>query len=122
MTYSYYVYEIAIAIMYAMLNSTIVDPLDVGGHILAGYLAKINLNQVEIESLKVCIAARYAQSLTMGAYSYSLDPTNEYLLSTAKNGWRQLRQLWKTSNSDLLSGWSKVISECYGMHHFNLKV
>jgi len=31
------------------------------------------------------------QSVTMGAYSHGKDPTNEYLLLTAKTGWEALR-------------------------------
>ena len=33
---SCYVFEVAITIMYMMVESKIVDPLEVGGHVLAG--------------------------------------------------------------------------------------
>ena len=35
-----------------------------------------------MEVLRLCAAARYAQSLVMGAYSHQQDPTNDYLLGT----------------------------------------
>ena len=109
---SCYLYEVAITIMYMMLDSVQLRTLDVGGYVLAGYLSVRKLNDVEMECLKVCVAARYAQSLTLGAYSHSLDPTNTYLLATAKNGWTQLKLLWDTPKSELYRGWERVIEEC----------
>ena len=106
---SYYVFEIAIAIMYMMVESSVIDPMKVGGHVLAGYLSQQPLTDVEFDSLKVCVAGRYAQSLVMGAYSYSLDPGNEYLLVTAKNGWPQLKRLWDVSREELYKQWKKTI-------------
>jgi hypothetical protein len=35
---------------------------------------------------------RYAQSLTMGAYTHSQDPSNDYVLTTSKTGWTKLAQ------------------------------
>ena len=90
---SYYVFDAATIIMYMMVESSVIDPMKVGGHILPGYLSQQPLTDVEFDALKVCIAGRYALSLVMGAYSYSLDPGNEYLLVTAKNGWTQLKRL-----------------------------
>ena len=43
-----------------------------------------------MEVLRLCAAARYAQSLVMGAYSHQQDPTNDYLLVTASTGWTNL--------------------------------
>jgi len=110
---SYYIYDLGIAIMYAMLDSTVVDPLHVGGHILAGYLTEMQLCEVEIESVLLCVAVRFAQSLTMGAYNYTLEPTNEYILLTSRNGWTRLKQLWSTSRTDIYDAWMRVMSECY---------
>ena len=92
-TDSYYVFEVATTIMYMMVKSSVIDPMKVGGHVLAGYLSQQPLTYVEFDALKVCIAGRYALSLVMGAYSYSLDPGNEYMLVTAKTGWPQLKRL-----------------------------
>lgn len=36
----------------------------------------------------------------MGAYSYTLDPGNEYLLVTSKIGWSVLTRLWETPEID----------------------
>ena len=47
--------------MYMMVESKIVDPLEVGGHVLAGYLTTMDLTDVEFDALKMCVAGRFAQ-------------------------------------------------------------
>ena len=108
---SYYVFEVAIVIMYTMVESHVVDPLLVGGHVLAGYLSERSLNQWEWGALKVCVAGRFAQSLTMGEYTYKQDPGNEYVLVCGKNGWPRLRRLWDTPQEELYEGWRRVIED-----------
>ena len=54
---------------------------------------------------------RYAQSLVMGAYSYSQDPGNEYLLITSKTGWKTLTDFWSLSRQELYQQWDEIISE-----------
>lgn len=110
-----YVFDLAIAITYAMLQSRVVDPLDVGGHLLVGYLSRRQraLTDAERSALWPCVAARFAQSLTMGAYTYSVDPSNTYPLTTAKLGWPLLRRLWKeTSREELERRLDVVLASC----------
>lgn len=95
--------------MYMSVESKVVDPLLVGGHVIAGYLTEMTLNDAEFDALRMCLMGRYAQSLTMGEYSYSHDPGNEYLLTTAKNGWPQLRKLLATSKEELYRLWREII-------------
>ena len=47
--------------MYMMVESKIVDPLEVGGHVLAGYLNLMDLTDDEFDALKMCVAGRFAQ-------------------------------------------------------------
>jgi len=100
-----YVYELAIAIMYCMLQSGVVDPLDAGGHLLAGYLSRRQraLTNAERTALWPCVAARFAQSLTMGAYTYSVDPSNEYIVERAERGWTLLRLIWHDTPREQLN-------------------
>ena len=107
--HSCYVFEVAIVIMYMMVESNVVDPLDVGGHLMAGYLSEMELNDLEWNVLRECVAARFVMSLVMGAYTYLQDPENEYLLTTAKKGWKRLRQLWDTPKDELYRGWKQII-------------
>jgi hydroxylysine kinase len=119
-SWSPYVYEVAIAIVYAMLESQEIDPFEVGAHILAGYLDDGEqvplLKKADLSILRTCVAARLATSLTMGAYAYSLDLTNgEYLLGTAKRGWAMLERLWgETTEAELYDIWDAVMRNSYG--------
>ena len=61
-----------------------------------------------MEVLRLCAAARYAQSLVMGAYSYQQDPTNDYLLVTASTGWTNLTNFWNVSQEDLYKKWTEI--------------
>ena len=47
----------------------------------------------------------------MGAYSYKQDPGNEYLLITAKTGWKTLSSFWQLSQRELYAGWDKVLED-----------
>ncbi|XP_005069617.1 hydroxylysine kinase [Mesocricetus auratus] len=93
MSYGYYVFEVAITIMYMMIEST--DPIQVGGHILAGFESVIPLTAVERSALFLLVCSRFSQSLVMAAHSCQLYPENkEYLMITAKTGWKHLQQLF----------------------------
>ncbi|XP_026565408.1 hydroxylysine kinase isoform X1 [Pseudonaja textilis] len=92
MSYGYYVFEVAIAIMYMMIESK--DPLSVGGHILAGFESVVPLTPEERASLFLLVCGRYAQSLVVAAHTTLLYPENEeYLMITAKTGWKHLMML-----------------------------
>ena len=81
------------------MQSEVVDGVDACGHLVAGYISRRQqaLGSVERAAVWPCVAARLAQSLTMGAYSHSLEPSNQHVLSTAKRGWALLRRLWQDS-------------------------
>ena len=103
------VYELGITVMYMMTKCVAIDPNEVGGHVLAGYMTARRPTEAEFGVLRTCVAARFAQSLVMGAYSYSLDPGNEYLLLTAKRGWDLVRAFWALPKADLYKKWSEII-------------
>ncbi|XP_025841825.2 hydroxylysine kinase isoform X1 [Vulpes vulpes] len=93
MSYGYYVFEAAITIMYMMIESK--SPMHVGGHVLAGFESVIPLTPVERGALFLLVCSRFCQSLVMAAYSCQLHPENEeYLMITAKTGWKHLQQLF----------------------------
>lgn len=106
---SCYVFEIAITIMYLMIEVEEMPPSDAGGHVLAGYLKHRSLSEAEWGVLRECVAARFAQSLVMGAYSYEQDPGNEYLLTTARRGWDVLATFWSAPKEEILERWRKII-------------
>lgn len=93
MSYGYYVFEVAITIMYMMIEST--NPIQVGGHILAGFESVVPLTAVERSALFLLVCSRFSQSLVMAEYSCQLYPENrEYLMVTAKTGWKHLQQMF----------------------------
>lgn len=55
--------------------------------------------------LQVCVAARLCQSVVLGAYSHTMDPNNDYLLTTQSNGWKMLEKLWPISAKELDEFW-----------------
>jgi hydroxylysine kinase len=108
---SCYVYELAITIMYMMTQCRCIPAYEAGGHVLAGYTKHRSLNDDERKLLRLCVAARYAQSLVMGAYSYEQDPGNEYLLITSKNGWKILHEFWNIPAEELYRKWASIMEE-----------
>ncbi|XP_047501616.1 hydroxylysine kinase-like [Penaeus chinensis] len=106
---SCYIFEVAITIMYLMIEVDEMPPNDAGGHVLAGYLKHRRLSEAEWGVLRECVAARFAQSLVMGAYSYEQDPGNEYLLTTARRGWDVLATFWSAPKEEVLERWREII-------------
>ncbi|XP_071043309.1 hydroxylysine kinase [Parasteatoda tepidariorum] len=103
-----YVWDVGVMMMYAMIVYTEENVLCAPGHVLAGYLTERKFNNLELNSLKMCIECRFCQSLVYGAYSYSRDPQNEYLLETSKTGWDKLKSLTSEKNEDLLQRWKNI--------------
>jgi len=102
------IFELGITIMYMMTQCKLVDPNDAGGHVVAGYEKVRSLPQIEEDVLRLCVAARYAQSLVMGAYAHQQDPTNDYLLTTAQTGWTNLSNFWRLPKEELYKKWTEI--------------
>lgn len=107
--HSLYVFELAIAMTYMMLESA---DLDTGGLVLAGYGMLRLIPQHEKEVLRVAIAARLCQSLVLGLYTSTVDESNQYILSSQTRGWSLLEALWAEKDKDILERWDRV-SEQY---------
>ena len=105
------IFELAISLMY-ILN--IADDLSCGntrmaGHFFAGYYLVNPLTKEELELLHCLVAARFCQSLVFGAYSNKyLDPDNEYLLETARKGWKNFEAFWKLPKEEVLKTWLEI--------------
>lgn len=57
---------------------------------------------ISLVHFQLCVAARLCQSLIMGMYTHTLDPENDYILSSQKNGWELLQQVWQHENIEKL--------------------
>ncbi|KAM4628639.1 hydroxylysine kinase isoform 1-T2 [Polymixia lowei] len=99
-----FIHELAIAIMYMMIQHP--NPIEVGGPVLAGWESVIPLNQAEKDALYLLVMCRFCQSLVMARHAVSLQPENEeYLMITAKTGFRILRQLWELGKEEVERTW-----------------
>nr|XP_045016603.1 hydroxylysine kinase [Jaculus jaculus]XP_045016604.1 hydroxylysine kinase [Jaculus jaculus]XP_045016605.1 hydroxylysine kinase [Jaculus jaculus] len=108
MSYGYYVFEAAITIMYMMIESK--NPIQVGGHVLAGFESIIPLTAVERDSLFLLVCSRFSQSLVMAAYSCQLHPENkEYLMITGKTGWKHLQQMFDMGQKAVEEIWFETV-------------
>lgn len=114
MSYGYYVFEVAIAIMYMMIESP--DPLSVGGHVLAGFESVMPLTAEERGALFLLVSGRFAQSLVIAAHTALLYPENkEYLTITAKTGWKHLMTMFEVGQKAVEKTWFET-AQAY-MHH-----
>ena len=108
-TYSYRVFEVSICMAYlALLRPD--DCIHAAGTVLAGYLSVTSLSALEYSILYHCVASRIVQSLTIGNYSYFLNPENEYLLNTSKNGFNVLEQFltYRDNVGDVYEIWQGI--------------
>ncbi|XP_028920231.1 hydroxylysine kinase [Ornithorhynchus anatinus] len=107
MSYGYYVFEVAITIMYMMIESK--DPLPVGGHVLAGFESIVPLTAEERDALFLLVCGRFSQSMVMAAYTCLLYPENkEYLMITAKTGWKHLKQMFGMGQKAVENIWFEI--------------
>ncbi|XP_041764013.1 hydroxylysine kinase [Anopheles merus] len=106
--YSRYVFELAIAMAYMILEA---NDINTGGLVIAGYsmIRLIPLHEKEV--LRVAIAARLCQSLVMGLYTATVDASNQYILSSQTRGWNVLEALWAETDKDLLERWNSIAEE-----------
>lgn len=108
---SYTALDVAICIAYMSIKCKEFDQRDVGGHVLAGYLSVRSMNDTQREVLKVCVCARLAQNLVMGAYTNYMNPSHVYVLNTAARGWPLLSMMWETPQNEIDARWNKIIKE-----------
>ncbi|KAJ8317419.1 hypothetical protein KUTeg_005323 [Tegillarca granosa] len=108
-TDSYIVFDLAICICYMSIECKLIDVLDVGGHVLAGYFSCAELNSADKDVLHTCVAARLTQSLVMGLYSNFMDPSNTYVLTTGKSGWPVLHKYWNVKKEELYKRWWNIV-------------
>lgn len=95
---------------YAMLSSygKTGHSLAASAAFLAGFNSKYPLTPNEKKHLRTLVCCRLACSATLGAYSYSQDPANKYLLLHAEPCWRTLEMVWNQVDSDYLTSFYEL--------------
>ncbi|XP_041745623.1 hydroxylysine kinase [Coregonus clupeaformis] len=113
MSSGYYVYELAIAIMYMMIENP--TPLDVGRAVLAGWESVLPLNEAERDALYLLVLCRFCQSLVLARHAVAQQPENEdYLMITAKTGIRHLFRLWELGKEEVERRWFQSAAQYPG--------
>lgn len=106
----YYVNELAITIMYLMIEHP--DPIEVGGPVLAGWESVFPLNEEEKDCLYWLVLSRFCQSLVLARYSVKLQPENEeYLMITSRKGVKILLRLWEVGKENVDKVWFQHAAE-----------
>ncbi|XP_053368463.1 hydroxylysine kinase [Clarias gariepinus] len=104
MSSGYFVFELAIMIMYMMIESA--NPLEVGGPLIAGFESLWPLTSDERDALYTLVLSRLSQSLVFAHSAVFQQPENaEYLMITAKNGIRLLQLLWDKGKEEVEKIW-----------------
>lgn len=102
------IFDVSNMLTYTMLDCKTMDTNEACGHALAGYVSVLPISDRERKILRICILARLCQSLVLGAYTYSLDPSNKYALTSARTGWNVLQKLWNTTEQQLHDTWQSI--------------
>lgn len=104
MSSGYFVFELAIMIMYMMIEST--NLLEVGGPVIAGFESVFPLNTDERDALYTLVLSRFCQSLVYARATVLQQPENEeYLMITTKKGIRILQLLWEKGKGEVEKMW-----------------
>jgi len=91
MVYSYTIFDLAIALAYAMLDKK--NPLEIGYPIIKGYNEVLPLEENEIRVLYYCIAGRLCLSLMMSSYQKRFRPEDKYVIISEESVWKLLKKL-----------------------------
>mmetsp|Transcript_18512 Transcript_18512/g.42553 ORF Transcript_18512/g.42553 Transcript_18512/m.42553 type:complete len:440 (-) Transcript_18512:89-1408(-) len=95
---SWTILDLSVAMAYSMLNAfgKHKRSLAAAAAMLRGYHSVRPITPEERQHLPLLIACRLSCSATLGAYSYSQNPGNEYLLLHATPAWNALELIWGT--------------------------
>jgi len=113
---SWTILDLSIAMAYSMLNvfGKHNRSLSASAAVLRGYHSVKPLTNEERQHLPLLIACRLSCSATLGAYSYSQNPGNDYLLLHATPAWNALELIWGTDPTRRVSI-LKTIHELYDL-------
>lgn len=119
MSHSASVCDLAIALAFVMIGvgdncgSTLEDDfISSGGHLLAGYISHRKLCPSETEALYTLVCSAYCLELVMCQHDYDEQvETNEYLLTSMKDGWRQLARLRHLGETEVNQHWASILQK-----------
>lgn len=95
-------FELAICICYMIINS---KTLEVARYVIEGYQSQRQLTKAERHFMKLCVCARFAQTIVLGTYSHKLQPNNQYLIKEENVKWAMIKKLWPMDEEVILDSW-----------------
>ena len=101
-----YVYEMGIMLAYAMLEND--NPVEFAAPMLSGYLNAFPLSRDEVDSLYYLVLARCCQSAVLGEHQFSIEPWNDYLLTSPAKAWKLIEALLGTPKDEVDKVWAHV--------------
>ncbi|XP_070211673.1 hydroxylysine kinase-like [Littorina saxatilis] len=111
-TKSFLLIEVAIAMTYmTLLCPADLDPDEMSGQALAGYLSEMKLSREEVDLIPLTMCARFCNTLTFGFHRLVLDPGNDYCMVDANKVWPHLQRLWSRSAADTVTLWKRVADQ-----------
>ena len=111
MVYSYRIFDIGNCLAYMMMHflSEECDPFQISRYIIQGMITELELTQLERDNLLSAVTSRLVLSIVLGYYYYSLEPTNEYLLTTPKPAFNLLQHISTYAKSDVDKIWFQPV-------------
>ena len=100
------VYEVGIMLAYAMLEND--NPVEFAAPMLSGYLDAFPLSRDEVDSLYYLVLARCCQTAVLGEHQFSIEPWNDYLLTTPAKAWKLIEALLGTPKDEVDKVWAHV--------------
>ncbi len=107
MTHTCLVFELAVALAYAMMNKS--DPLAAAAQIVSAYHSRNSLTEQEADVLFDLVIMRLCMSVTIAARRYAQYPDNQYILVSQDGAWDLLTRFKVT---DLPIGRAVIRSAC----------
>ncbi|XP_077996789.1 hydroxylysine kinase-like [Glandiceps talaboti] len=106
-TYSCYVFELAIAIAEFITESKTQDPETIKEFVLSGFESKFVLSDCEKAVLDVCIAGRLVQMVVLNLVDMATQPNNEYIMHLSGKSIRRFKETY----SDFKDSFTSDINE-----------
>lgn len=118
MSVSYPALELSRLIADMMIDCNLVELLDIGGHIIAGYMS---VNSMPVKQFQFCLyetaLACLAQYIILSTYEYQFQgESNQYCLLGTSDSKLVLAKLMDIETAEVYSVWGKVL-KCYGLEN-----
>lgn len=112
---SWRILDLTVAMAYSMISvyGKQNRSISAAAAVLRGYHSVYPLTDSEREHLLLFTSVRLATSVTLGAYSFSQNPGNTYLLLHAEPAWNALELLWGYYDTDERTAMVQAVNKLF---------